>query len=102
MGATTGPVLAAGAVTIANQAIVNDQFTWFGAPSGSGDPRMLRIIVATAIAAGGLRLWEEFMPRTANAVAWLTLLTVLLVRVDPDNPSPMENLADWYNNGGRK
>lgn len=100
MGATTGPVLAAGGITIFNRSVLNDGgLPLVGAPSAGGDPGMLRVILATAIAAGGLRLWEEFMPRTATAVAWLALMTTLLVRVEPGTPAPLETLSAWYNTG---
>jgi hypothetical protein len=108
MGATTGPVLAAGGITAFNLVVLNDTGyrTGITAMASAGDPNqdpmIIRIAFATAIAAGGLRLWEEFMPRTATAVAWLALLTVLLVRVDSNIPAPLETLSDWYNKGGTR
>lgn len=100
MGATTGPIIAAGAVTLVNHTILDPNAPSLPTlPSASRDPVTVRIVIATAIAGAGLRLWEEFMPRTAAAVAWLALVSTLLVRIDPTRPSPLENLATWYGKG---
>ena len=93
MATTTGPVLAAGGVTLFNMLVLNDVPVW-GADGQPSQP--MRVAVGTGIAALGFALWEKPMPRTAAAVAWLVLLTVLLVRVDPRTPSPLETLSDWY------
>ncbi len=85
MGASTGPILAAGAISLGNEMIV------------AGKPINLRIITGTAIAAGGLVLIERLSPALAAGLAWLALLTVLLVRVDPDVPAPLEAFNTWYN-----
>ncbi len=87
MAATTGPILAAGAVTMFNAIIVHDRTVM----------QEKKAIVGALIAAGGLALWEKAMPRTATAVSWLVLLSVLLVRVDPTTPSPIESFQTWYN-----
>lgn len=85
MGASTGPILAAGAISLGNEMIV------------AGKPINLRIITGTAIAAGGLVLIERLSPGLAKGLAWLALMTVLLVRVDPDVPAPLEAFNTWYN-----
>ena len=61
------------------------------------DPRsQTRILVATLIAAAGLAVAEAGFPRVAVAFAWLTLAGVLLVRVDPATPAPVESFEQWY------
>jgi hypothetical protein len=55
-----------------------------------------RVAIGTAIAAAGLALAENAFPRTAVAFSWLVLLTVLLVRVDPLTPAPLESFQTWY------
>jgi hypothetical protein len=92
MGATTGPIVAAGAVTLGNMLILNRK-DW-GPPAS-------RVVVGTAIAAAGFRLFEEALPSAATAMAWLALLSVLLVRVDPATPSPLETLQVWYTQPNR-
>jgi len=86
MAASTGPILAAGGIVIFNQVIVE----------GRPVHQQNRVVVATLLAAGGLYLWEQAMPRTAVAVAWLALLSTLIVRVDPATPSPIESFDRWY------
>lgn len=87
MSASTGPIVAAGAITVFNAVIVNERPL----------PTQARVIVGTAIAAGGLFLLETAVPRAAVAVSWLALAAVLLVRVDPATPSPAESFAAWWN-----
>lgn len=87
MAASTGPILAAGGITMFNAIVVHDRSIL----------QERRAIVGALIAAGGLALWEKAMPRTAVALSWLVLLSVLLVRVDPTTPSPIESFQTWYN-----
>jgi hypothetical protein len=87
MARSTGPILAAGAITMANQSLLN------------GQPVNIRVALATGAAAGMLGLLEQPLPDFAVAVAWLALATVLLVRVDPKNPSPVESFARWWQEG---
>jgi hypothetical protein len=98
MGTTTGPILTAGGITAFNVVVLQGELT-----NNSGvavvDHRLLRIGIATAIGAAGMALWEAATPRTATAVSWLVLMTVLLVRVDPSTPSPLETLSKWYATG---
>lgn len=86
MSASTGPILAAGSIVVFNNVIVQGR-----KPIDQG-----RVVVGTLIAAGGLTLVERALPQTAVAVAWLTLVAVLLVRVDPRVPSPVEAFQTWY------
>lgn len=87
MSASTGPVLAAGGIVIFNAVIINNR----SPKSQTG------VAVAALIAAAGLNLWERAMPRTATAVSWLVLVATLLVRVEPNTPSPVESFGRWYN-----
>jgi hypothetical protein len=86
MGASTGPMLAAGALVVGNAVIVNNR-----------DPRtQARVVVATLIGAAGLSLLESALPRTATALSWLILVGVLLVPIDPVTPAPLESFQRWY------
>lgn len=84
MARSTGPVLALGAITIANRTIVH------------GQPMEWRIPIATGFAAGALALMERGWEDGAVGLAWLALVTVLFVRLQPGVPSPVESvLAFW-------
>lgn len=85
MSATTGPIAAAVLVVAGNAVIVQDK------PPTS----QTRVIVGGIVAGAGLALWEKAMPQTAVAFSWLVLLTVLLVRVDPTTPAPLESIRNW-------
>lgn len=87
MARSTGPILAAGSLTLFNDVIVHQR-------SISQDSR---VIVATAVAAGGLALLEHVSEQLAVGISWLALVTVLLVRVDPKTPAPLESFATWWN-----
>lgn len=87
MAGSTGPILAAGGLVAFNAIVVNSK------PPAS----QARVVVGTAIAAGGLALAENAAPRAAVAFAWLVLVTVLFVRVDPATPAPLESFNTWWN-----
>jgi hypothetical protein len=86
---TTGPVLAIGGITLANKSLLN------------GEPFDWRIAIATGVAAGLFALLERAWQQGAVALAWTALVTILLVRVDPKTPAPLENLNKWMQKGGR-
>ena len=86
MAKSTGPILAAGAITAFNKAIIMNQV------AGTA-----QILVGTALAAGGLVLVERLNEKLAYGLSWLVLVTVLLVRVDPNTPAPAEQFNKWYN-----
>lgn len=90
MSLTTGPVLATGAVTIVNRTVFH------------GQPMDWRVPVATGLAALGFSLAEKAWPQGAQILAWTSLLTVLLTRMDPKVPSPTESAISWYNSNGGK
>jgi hypothetical protein len=87
MSASTGPILAAGAVVIGNAVIVQNH-PW----SDQAD-----VAVGTAVVAVALAIAEHAIPNAAVMFSWLILASVLLVRVKPNVPSPLESFADWWN-----
>jgi hypothetical protein len=87
MSASTGPLMAAGGIVVFNATIVQ----------GKAPITQTRVIVGTLIAAAGFSLAERAAPRAAVALAWLVLAGVLLVRVDPNTPAPLESFNQWYN-----
>lgn len=87
MSRTIGPVLATGALTIANQTVFN------------GQPMDWRVPIATGLAAVGFSLIERPAPELAVILAWTTFLTVLLTRTNPKVPSPVESAVEWWKKG---
>lgn len=81
MADSTGPILAVGAITIANQSLLSE-------PQQEID---FRVVPATAIVAIGLALLERASRGLAVGIAWIALVTVLFVRLGRA-PSPAENL----------
>ena len=82
MARSTGPILAVGAISIANQSLLAKE----------QQPIDFRIIVGTAVAAGGLALLENVSPEIAVGIAWIALVAVLFTRLDPKAGAPAENL----------
>lgn len=87
MARTTGIVLAVGAITMGNAVIVNDQ------------PINWRVPIATGIAAGMFTLIEKLSEPLAVGIAYIALVTVLFVRVQPGVPAPVESFNTWWNQG---
>lgn len=85
MAATTGPVLAMGAITLANQVLFNSR------------PIDWRIPIATGFTAIGFALLEKASAPLAQGVAWLALVAVLFVRLQPDVKAPAESAVEWFN-----
>lgn len=83
---STGPVVAMVGITVFNDVIVHHR----------NPVQEVRVVVAGAIAGAALALAERVWPDGAVAVAWLGLVTVLLVRARPSTPAPLEAFADWY------
>jgi hypothetical protein len=79
---STGPILAVGGITILNRSLLAEKQQDID----------FRVIVGTAIAAGGLALLERLSPELAIGVAWIALLTVLFARLDPVAGAPAENI----------
>lgn len=88
MSQTTGPILATGAITVANQTIFHDK------------PMDWRVPIATGLAAIGFGLAERVWPQGTKILAWTVFGTVLLTRMQPDVPSPVESALSWWNKGG--
>lgn len=84
MAQTTGPVIAMGAITMANQSILNKQ------------PIDWRVPIATGFLAMGFALLEKGNAKVATGIAWIAILTVTLARVDPKIPSPAETLVKLW------
>lgn len=87
MARTTGPILAIGGITLANQSIVH------------GKPIDWRVPIAAGIAAGIFGLFEKVSEEAAVGVAYLALVTMLFSRTRKDVPSPVESFNDWWNGG---
>lgn len=85
MAASTGPILAAAGISYGTAVLFN----------GRNPVESIRIPLMGAVAAGCLYLIERVNAGLAVGLAWLTLGTVLLVRVDPKVPTPIETFANW-------
>lgn len=85
MAASTGPILAVGAITLANQSIVN------------GQPINWRVPIATGLAAGMFAIAEHAWAEGVVALSWLALVSVLFVRLTPNVPAPAESFVKWWN-----
>lgn len=80
MAQSTGPVLAAGAITASNELLFGGgSFNW-------------RIVPATAGLALALGVLERVAPSFATGLAWLCVATVLIVPVG-SAPTPIENAS---------
>lgn len=82
MAASTGPVLAAGAITFVNEGLL--------APAaGTGTAKWnWRVVAGTAGLALALAGLEHLAPGFAVGLAWLTLLTALIVPIG-NAPTPI-------------
>lgn len=84
MAESTGPILAIGAITLANRSVFNDkEIDW-------------KVPIATAIAAVLFSGAERAVGRTAVGLAYLALVAVVFVRTDPKVPSPAESALAWF------
>lgn len=88
MSQTTGPILALGAVTVINNTVFNDK------------PMDWRIPIATGFAAIGFNFAERVFPDGAQVLAWTALLSVLVTRMNPSVPSPVESALAWWKSSG--
>lgn len=84
MARSTGPILAIGGITIANQTLLN------------GKPLDVRVVVATGLTAGIFALGEQAAPDAMVGLAWVALVVVLITRIDPTVPSPVESALSWW------
>jgi hypothetical protein len=81
---STGPLLALGGITIVNRSILHDE------------PFDLKVPIATGLLAAGFALVEKAVEPLAVGLAWLALVTVLLTRIEPNVPSPVESLETYF------
>jgi len=81
---STGPILAIGGITVANQSLINDE------------PIDWKVLIATGISVGVFSLLEKAFPTVAPKLAWLALVSVLFVRLKPGVPSPTESFVKWW------
>jgi hypothetical protein len=87
MAKSTGVIIAVGGVTMFNQVILHNQdIDW-------------RVPVGTAFAAVTFSFLEKVNQPLTVGVAWVALLTVLLVRIDPKKEAPVETLLKFWNKG---
>jgi hypothetical protein len=82
MARSTGPILAVGGITLANQSLLAKE----------QQPIDFRVVIGTAIAAGGLALLERLSEGLAVGIAYVALVTVLFARLDSKAGAPAENL----------
>lgn len=85
MAESTGPVLAIGAITLANRVVFNDE------------PMDWKLPIGTALAALLFSGAERAVGRSAVYMAYLALITVVFARVDKSVPSPAESALRWFN-----
>lgn len=85
MAASTGPILAVGALTLANRVVFNDK------------PMDWKVPIGTTIAAVLFAGAERAVGQLAVNLAYLALISVVFVRVDPAVPSPAESALKWFN-----
>lgn len=84
MAQTTGPVLAIGAITVANRTVWN------------GKDMDWRAVVATGIAALAFAGAEKVWAQGAKMLAYTALAAICLTRIEPDVPSPVESALKWW------
>jgi len=87
MSRSLGPILATGALTMANQSIFH------------GQPIDWRVPIATGLAGIGFSLFENVSPQIAVILAWTAFLTAMLTRINPSVPSPVESAVQWWKKG---
>lgn len=85
MAASTGPILAIGAVAVTNRVIFNDRPMDWRIPIATG--------LAAVVAAGAETVIGPQIPR---GLALVALVAVALSRVDPSMPAPAESALVWW------
>lgn len=91
MAQSTGPVLAAVGIVIGNNVLTQHV--------NLADEQ--RIVVGGIITAIGLSALERIAPGAAVTLAWLIVVGVTVVRINPNQPSPLESLLAWYSGTGK-
>jgi hypothetical protein len=87
MSKTTGPVLAIGGITLANELLLENK------------PMDWRVPIATGVSVGLFYLLEKAWADGAVALAYLALVSVMLVRLPGAKRAPIENLNVWLQKG---
>lgn len=88
MAASTGPIIAVGALTIVNRTVFN------------GMPIDWRAPIATGIAAIAFAGAETLVgPTIPRGIALVALVAVVFSRIDSQVPSPAESALAWWNKG---
>jgi hypothetical protein len=80
-------VLAIGGITLANELLLENK------------PMDWRVPIATGVVAGMFALLEKAWEDGAVALAYLALVSVLLVRLPGQKRAPIENLNVWLQKG---
>ncbi len=88
MSRTTGPILVAGTLTWANQTLFND-----AGSTGETLQEGLRIGVATGVLAAVFYGMEKVAPDIATGLAYVMLVTSLLVRFN-NKPTALERVLE--------
>lgn len=89
MARSTGPILAAGTITLVNQTVLGKE----ALASEENLNRTVRIGVSTGLLAGGFYGLEKLSPNLAVGLAWTMLVTVLFVRFGKEK-TPLERVVD--------
>jgi hypothetical protein len=84
MAESTGPILAIGAITVANRSIFHDKEMDWRVPAATG--------LAALMFTGAERVWGQ----GARMLAWTALIAVCLTRIEDDVPSPVESALLWW------
>lgn len=84
---TTGPILAIGALTMANAVVLNGRAFDWRVPLATG--------AAALVFAGAEKVWAP----GAVGMAWVALLTTVVVPTGAD-PAPITSAATWWHRGG--
>lgn len=84
MAESTGPVLAIGAITLINRSVFNDEPMDWKVPVGTG--------IAVVLFSGA----EKIFGRGAVMFAYLAMVTMTFIRVDPKIPTPAESALAWF------
>lgn len=87
MAESTGPILAIGAITMANRSVFHDK------------PVEWRAAVATGIAAVAFAGAEKIWSPGVRMLAWTALVAVCFTRIEADVPSPVESALSWWDGG---
>jgi hypothetical protein len=91
MAETTGIVLAVGGITVANEVIFAPLVRNSGAKPDWNSTVNWRVVPATLGLALALGLLEKAAPGFAKALAWMSLLVVLVVPLG-NAPTPLQNI----------